>query len=236
MSLFRTLKHLAPSGLRELRRERTWRNRHGLVDLGETTPRWISPTSKFGRNCRINGRVQVVDSTVGDWSYLEMDVRLMGASIGRFSAIGPGAHVGLPGHPVAGNVSMHPIFYQHRPDWGYDLVAADRHDDLQPTVVGSDVWVGAAALILDGVTIGDGAVIGAGAVVTHDVPPYAVVAGTPARVLRTRFDDDTIEWLLELRWWDRSEHWIRRYAPLMGDVDAFRSQVERDRSRATNAA
>lgn len=68
--------------------------------------------------------------------------------------------------------------------------------------IGNDVWIGARAIILSGVTIGDGAVIGAGAVVPRDVPPYAVVAGNPARVLRFRFDDETIAALLALRWWD----------------------------------
>jgi acetyltransferase-like isoleucine patch superfamily enzyme len=69
-------------------------------------------------------------------------------------------------------------------------------------VVGNDVWIGTGVTILSGVTIGDGAVVGARAVVARDVPPYAVVVGSPARVARYRFDEDTIAKLLELRWWD----------------------------------
>jgi acetyltransferase-like isoleucine patch superfamily enzyme len=225
MSLPRALKKLIPSGIRELRLERQWRRHHGLVDQGETTGRWISPSSSFGRNCRVNGRVHIVDSTIGDWSYVEMDARLMGARIGRFSAVGPTAQIGLPGHPVSTNVSMHPAFYQHRPGWNYDLLDADLHDDLQPTIVGNDVWIGAGALVLDGVSIGDGAVVGAGAVVTKDVPPYAVVAGSPARVLRHRFDEETVEWLLALRWWDRPEDWLRRHAGSMHDIATFRGRL-----------
>lgn len=223
--LKRSLKRLVPSGVRELARERQDRQRHDLVHLGETTPRWISPTSTFGRNCRVNGRVHVVDSTIGDWSYLEMDTRLMGATIGRFSAVGPGAQIGLPGHPVADNVSMHPAFYQHQPAFNYDLVTQDLHQDLRPTIVGNDVWIGAAALVLDDVTVHDGAVVGAGAVVTKDVPAYAVVAGVPARVQRYRFDEETIAFLLQLRWWDRSEAWLRRHAPLMQDVESLRAAM-----------
>jgi acetyltransferase-like isoleucine patch superfamily enzyme len=235
MSISRAIKKLVPSGLRELRLERQWRRRHGLVDQGETTARWISPSSSFGRNCRINGRVQIIDSSLGDWSYVETDARLMGATVGRFSAIGPTAQVGLPGHPVAPNVAMHPAFYQHRPGWNYDLLDADRYDDLQPTVIGNDVWVGAGALLFGGVHVGDGAVIGAGAVVTKDVPAYAVVAGSPARVLRFRFDEETIEWLLELRWWDRTEDWLRRHAGSMHDIDTFRSRLSsRDPVLATS--
>jgi acetyltransferase-like isoleucine patch superfamily enzyme len=224
VSVQRSLKRLVPSGLRELYRERELRRRHGLTDLGETTPRWISPSSRFGRNCRVNGRVQIVDSTFGDWSYIEMDARIMGARVGRFTSIGPGAHVGLPGHPVADNVSLHPAFYQHRPRFGYYLVAADVHGDLQETIVGNDVWIGAAALIRDGVTISDGAVIGAGAVVTRDVPAYAIVAGAPARPLRYRFDPDTIDFLLTLRWWDQPEDWLRAHADELRDIEVFRAR------------
>ena len=68
--------------------------------------------------------------------------------------------------------------------------------------IGNDVWIGRETLILSGVTIGDGAVIGARAVVTKDVEPYSIVAGNPARLIRKRFDDKTIQRLLEIRWWD----------------------------------
>jgi acetyltransferase-like isoleucine patch superfamily enzyme len=70
------------------------------------------------------------------------------------------------------------------------------------TRIGNDVWMGQGAIILSGVTVGDGAIIGAGAVVSRDVPPYAIVAGNPAQVVRHRFAPSTIEFLLNLQWWD----------------------------------
>lgn len=84
-----------------------------------------------------------------------------------------------------------------------------------PTCIGHDVWIGFRATILSGVTIGDGAVIGAGAVVTHDVPPYAVVGGNPARLLRLRFPAAVVARLVEIRWWEWPEERIRAATPLL---------------------
>lgn len=81
--------------------------------------------------------------------------------------------------------------------------------------IGNDVWIGRGAWIMSGVTIGDGAVIGARAVVSRDVPPYAVVAGNPARVMRMRFSDDIIRRLSQVRWWDWDVERVRRFIPLL---------------------
>lgn len=85
--------------------------------------------------------------------------------------------------------------------------------------IGNDVWIGMGAMILSGVTIGDGAAIAARAVVTHDVPPYAIVAGNPARVVRMRFPDAIIQDLLKVRWWDWDVARVRRYIPLLMQPD-----------------
>jgi acetyltransferase-like isoleucine patch superfamily enzyme len=77
-------------------------------------------------------------------------------------------------------------------------------------VIGNDVWIGANATILSGVVIGDGAVVAAGAVVVNNVPPYAIVAGVPARVIKIRFSDEICEQLLAIRWWDWDNHQLRQ--------------------------
>ena len=89
-------------------------------------------------------------------------------------------------------------------------------------IVGNDVWIGAGAIILSGIGIGDGAIIGAGAVVTRDVPPYAVVAGVPARIVKFRYTKDQIEKLLRIAWWNWSEEKIVENMDYFhGDVGAF---------------
>lgn len=96
-------------------------------------------------------------------------------------------------------------------------------------VIGNDVWIAADATILSGVEIGDGAVIGYGAVVARDVPPYAVAAGNPARVIKMRFDDDVIQRLLALQWWNWKDTLIAEFLPLLlqSDVNAFLDAAER---------
>ena len=90
-------------------------------------------------------------------------------------------------------------------------------------IIGNDVWIGTEAIILSGVNIGDGAVIGARAVVTKDVPPYAIVVGNPARVVQYRFDEATIQRLLEIKWWEWNDLRISKalHFLLSSKVDLF---------------
>lgn len=114
-----------------------------------------------------------------------------------------------------------PIFFE---EWGLDVKnISEAWDNKGDIVIGSDVWIGYEAVILSGVTIGDGAVVGARAVVTKDVPPYTVVGGVPARPIKKRFDEQTIDRLLKLRWWDLGREKIKECIPCIrsGDVDAL---------------
>ena len=82
------------------------------------------------------------------------------------------------------------------------MVVTEAWDNRGDILIGNDVWIGYEAVILSGVTIGDGAIVAARSVVTKDVPPYTIVGGVPAKPIRRRFDRETIDALLELRWWD----------------------------------
>src|SRR5436190_6869502 len=100
--------------------------------------------------------------------------------------------------------------------------------DTGPTVIGNDVLIGLGAIVLGGVTVGDGAVVGAGAVVNKSVPPYAVVAGNPAQIVRYRFESEIRDRLLALRWWEWSDDQIRAMKRwFMGDVESFLDEAER---------
>ena len=112
--------------------------------------------------------------------------------------------------------------------------AAPNNEKLpaRPPRVGNDVWIADGAVIMGGVTVGDGAVVGAHAVVARDVPPYAVVVGNPARIIRYRFDPATVSRFLAVRWWDLPEAEVHEeLAPLLADPPAFLAAAERLRAR-----
>lgn len=138
------------------------------------------------------------------------------AAIGRYCSIAPNVTIGPNEHPtdwlstslVAENPTAHDWDEFARPGQRERMLNATIPfpSNLKRTIIGNDVWVGSNTLILKGVKIGDGAIVAGGSVVTRDVPPYAVVAGVPARVKRLRFDEATIERLLALRWWRYALH------------------------------
>ena len=123
--------------------------------------------------------------------------------IGKFCSIACGAKFmfNSANHTLSSlSTYPFPIFFE---EWGLDVKeVAKAWDNKGDIVVGNDVWIGYEAVILAGVTIGDGAVIGARSVVTKDVPPYTIAGGVPAKTIRKRFNEETIDTLLELRWWD----------------------------------
>jgi acetyltransferase-like isoleucine patch superfamily enzyme len=141
-------------------------------------------------------------------------------TIGRYCSIAAGVGIMPGGNHRTDWVSTYPF----RIRYGLDGANLDGHPATKgDVVIGNDVWIGNGALILSGVTIGDGAVVGAQAVVTRDVPPYAIVAGNPARVVGHRFSEPERDQLLAIRWWDWPEEVVlERVADLNGaDVETF---------------
>lgn len=143
--------------------------------------------------------------------------------IGKFSSIACGTRFifNCANHTMKSlSTYTFPLFYE---EWGLEkgdvATAWDNRGDI---VVGNDVWIGYGALIMAGVHIGDGAIIGLRAVVTRDVPPYTIVGGVPAREIRKRFDERTIEKLLELKWWNWPFERIQQALPYIQSGDISR--------------
>lgn len=150
----------------------------------------------------------------GKHSYTGMNTVIMKTDIANFCAISWNVTIG-PGEHDYSRVTSHSFLYNDfnelKPS---HVVAYNRFE--KPCIIGNDVWVGCNATILRGVTVGDGAVIAANAVVTKDVPPYAIVGGVPAKVLKYRFSQDIINALLDIKWWDFPAHLIKNNSSVFG--------------------
>lgn len=164
----------------------------------------LLPLVRIGRHTNIGGRTRVRSGTIGAFCSIAWDV-----------SIGGGEHVThfATTHPVY--TSTNAIGIPGDPDMITWLRPAE------PPVIGNDVWIGAHAVILRGVTIGDGAVIAAGAVVTKDVEPYSIVGGVPARHIKYRLEEDVRADLLKTKWWELTDAEIATYQPLMSRPREF---------------
>lgn len=138
--------------------------------------------------------------------------------IGKFCSIACGARFLFnSANHTLGSLSTYPLFpIFWGEEWGIDKSeVASAWDNRGDIVVGNDVWIGYEAVVMAGVTIGDGAIVASRAVVTRDVPPYAIVGGVPAKVIKYRFDQATVERLLTIKWWEWPAERIRRALPLI---------------------
>ena len=161
-------------------------------------------------------------SYIGKHSYVGRGTVIRNATVGSFCCIGAGVRIGEYDHYLY-HVSMHPFINEKK--WGFitkDFYSKQATDcQKSRPIIGNDVWVGSNAIILRGVKIGNGAVIGAGSIVTHDIPPFAVAVGCPAKVIKYRFSESQIESINQSKWWEWDDKKIQEKIDSFYDINSF---------------
>ncbi|GAE32137.1 DapH/DapD/GlmU-related protein [Halalkalibacter hemicellulosilyticus] len=158
--------------------------------------------SQIGKWTEIDERVRVTESNIGDYSYVLHDSEMIYTNVGKFCAIAPFTRINAGNHPISRPALANFTYRSSQYDLGENDQNFFQSRREQKVTIGHDVWIGQAALIMPGVSIGTGAVVGGGAVVTKDVAPYTIVAGVEAKPIRRRFSSEIENALLRIAWWD----------------------------------
>lgn len=158
--------------------------------------------------CLLEGPIEIGCNTTINGPGTEFYSLKHPIQIGNFCSIARGTAIQEYNHDAEATTTYFIKFRLFGQPYGSDVVSKG------PILIGNDVWIGTGATILTGVQIGHGAIVAANAVVTQDVPPFAIVGGTPAKVIRYRFESEVIDWLLELAWWNWPPEKIKKNAAL----------------------
>ena len=207
-----------------------WKHRERLKLAGFVD---ASFNSSFESHCQLHSHVQF-KGHLGYGSYVGPYSKIS-AKIGRFTSIASYVCTVAGRHAYqAPFATTCPMFFSLNPNHsqsGSTFATEQMFEELKFAVpekqldveIGNDVWIGERAMIIGGVHIADGAVVLAGAVVTKDVPPYAIVGGVPAKIIRYRYDEETINFLLNIQWWNNSENWFKEHWRLLTDINRLKA-------------
>lgn len=191
------------------------------------TSLWDNKTT-FSPFVHILSGAKLSNVKIGKYSRIGVNCQVTNATIGNFTAIGKDTVITVGQHPT-NYLTSHSIFYK-KGNWGWhdDWIAPIDFKSDKRVTVGNDVWIGRQCIILDGVTIGDGATIATGAVVTKDVPPFSIVGGVPAKVIKYKFSQEVIDRLEEVQWWNLPDEEITKRIdlfhiknPSLEDINRF---------------
>ena len=187
---------LANEGSRDLMNR--YRFKGAIIDPGCC----IDRKAEVMPNVHVLAKSTINNSHIKQYTYIGKNCIIQNTAIGSFCSIANDVLIGLGKHPIDA-FSTSTIFYRTNNTFSIQLVKSNSpFKEYEFIDIGNDVWIGARSVILDGVKIGNGAVIAANSVVTKDVPPYAVVGGSPAKIIKYRFSEEKINKLLLLKWWE----------------------------------
>jgi len=169
--------------------------------------------------------VSIISSILGDHTYIQKNSKVYNAKIGKFCSIASNVTIG-PGLHNIESVSTHPAFYLKNAPIVVKFPDRDLFDTKKKvTIIENDVWIGENAIIMDGVKIGTGSIIAAGAIVTKNIPPYTICGGIPAKIIRNRFSQEDIEFLLQSNWWDWPLEKIKSNHLIFQSVELFKKNL-----------
>lgn len=175
--------------------------------------------SKIDKTSRVCSASEVTESKIGRYSYIGNYCSVVSAEIGNFCSIADNCIIGGANHAVNW-VSTSPVFHNGRNIMKKNF-SVHSFEPYKKTTIGNDVWIGSNCLIKGGITIGNGAIIGMGSVVTKSVGEYEIWAGTPAKLIKKRFSDDTIEKLQLCKWWDYDDIKLKQNAINFNNTEEF---------------
>ncbi len=211
-----------------------FKNRKNYLKFGYLS---YSINSKFGKYNTIQDNITLNNVRLGDFTYIGSNTKIQNSNIGKYCSIGPNVKIGLGRHPASTFVSTHPIFYSKNKQSQRIFTDRNYFEEYLPVEIGNDVWIAANAIVLDGIKINDGVIIAAGSVVTKDIPAYAIVGGIPAKIIRYRFDKESINKLLKLKWWNMEIEFLSKNFIKFHDIDDLLTNVEfiNDKIRLDNS-
>lgn len=186
----------------------------------------ISMDTILSKGVKILPNAKIGSSTIGAFTYIGDNCNFTYTRVGSFCSVGQEVLCGMGTHPL-NFVSTYPGFYSAKAQGSIWFGTTHNFLEQKHTVIGSDVWIGARAIIMAGVKVGTGAIIGAGAVVTKDVPPYSIIVGIPGEIIKYRFDEQTIDKLLSSKWWELDEKTLRYLSKFVNEPLIFLENLDK---------
>lgn len=175
--------------------------------------------SKIHSTSKVESGTEFYDSVMNRYSSCGYNCHIINTEIGAFTSIASNVIIGGATHPMSW-VGMSPVFYKGRDSIRKKFVENEL-EQVERTIIGNDVWIGSNAIVKSGVRIGDGAVIGMGSVVTKSVGNYEIWAGNPAKLIKKRFDDDMIDELISIEWWNFDDDRLQYLSKWIASPEEF---------------